>query len=72
MDEILIVIGFIVSLLVLFGFFELISRVGAIRKGMVTLEQQAVEQTRYLAAISTNVAKWVRESSPSSIDDQKP
>lgn len=64
-------IGFVVSLFVLIEFFMLASRVSAIRKGMVALEQQATEQTRYLAAISTNVAKWVRESSPSNVDAPK-
>ena len=65
-------IGFTVSLIVLIRFFELASNVGAIRKGMITLEGHAAEQTRYLAAISTNVAKWVRESPQSSVDGPKP
>ena len=70
-------IGFIVSLFVLLGFFELVSRVGAIRRGMVALEQQAAEQTRYLAAISSNVAistynaRRLQESSQSNVDGPK-
>jgi uncharacterized ion transporter superfamily protein YfcC len=66
-----------VGLLVLFGFFELVSRTGAIRKGMEALEGQTAEQTRYLAAIltnlaiSTNSAGHVLESSHSSVDVQK-
>jgi uncharacterized ion transporter superfamily protein YfcC len=71
MAELLGFVGFIISLFVLVGFFELVSRVGAIRKGIVALEGQAAEQTRYLAAISGNVAKWMRESSQGNVDGPK-
>jgi hypothetical protein len=71
------VIGFIVSLCVLFGFFELISRVGAIRKAVKALEQEAAEQTRLLTVISANIAistynaRRGGESSKSSVDGPK-
>jgi uncharacterized ion transporter superfamily protein YfcC len=71
MEELLELVGFFVGLFVLLGFFNLVSRVGTIRKGVEALERQAAEQTRYLAAISANIARRVRESSPSNADAPK-
>lgn len=71
MEELLGLVGFIVSLFVLLGFFNLVSRVGAIRNGVEALGQQAAEQTRYLAAISANIARRVRESAQSDVDGPK-
>lgn len=57
---------FALAVFVLIGFAALVIRVGAIQRGITNLEQQAVEQTRYLAAISANLATAVRarESGP--------
>jgi hypothetical protein len=65
------VVGWIVGIVVVVEFFHIGYVVNAIRKGMVALEGQATQQTCYLAAISVNVAKWVRESSQSNVDGPK-
>jgi hypothetical protein len=71
MGEFLAVAGFIVGLFVVIDFFVLVSHASAIRRVMVALEQQAAEQTRYLAAISVNVAKQAQTSPRAVADGQK-
>jgi hypothetical protein len=71
MGEFLAVAGFIVGLFVVIDFFVLVSHASAIRRGMVALEQQAAEQTRYLAAISVNMAKQFQAASHAEADGQK-
>jgi uncharacterized membrane protein HdeD (DUF308 family) len=46
----------VLGIVLLIAFFMLVSRVGQILAAVRNLEQQAAEQTRYLGAISMNVA----------------
>ena len=63
MDDVFVqLLAFALSVALLIGFFILVSRVGQILRVMGNLEQQAAEQTRYLAAISANVAIALRAS----------
>ena len=79
------IVGWIVGIVAVFEFFHIGYLVSGIRRGMVALEQQAAEQTRYLAAlstniaistnylaaISTNIARQAQESSQSNVDSPK-
>jgi hypothetical protein len=57
-------IAWILSVIVLILFFVLVNRVGLILNGIRELQREASEQTRYLSAISTNLAKAIRERDP--------
>lgn len=55
-------IAWVLGIVVLVVFFILVDRVGAILKTIAIIRQQMEEQTRYLAAISMNLAKAAREN----------
>ena len=48
-------VAWVLSIVVLVVFFILVDRVGSILKTIAIIQQQMEEQTRYLAAISTNI-----------------
>jgi len=60
MDDLAQFIAFVLSVILLISFFVLVNRVGIIQKGIASLQQQAAEQTRYLAAISANISTSIR------------
>ena len=64
MDEVTQFFAFVLSVAVLIGFFMIISRVGAILAATRNLEHHMQEHTRYLSAISANIARQARKSEP--------
>jgi hypothetical protein len=70
MDGTSYMLAFVLSVSLVIGFFMLVSRAGAIRAELENLRMQSVEQTRYLAAISMNIARERNEKLKGSPDSE--